>query len=230
MDARQQALCRALAHEFNDPDLLRQAQTHSSHGSSHYERLEFLGDSVLNLVITEHLFGHFPELREGRLSRIRASLVNGRSLAVLAQALGVSDCLQLGKGELRAGAQRRESILADSMEALIGAIYLDAGMEVCRSCVLRLYDQRLADPDLGASPKDSKTRLQEWLMACGEALPEYTLEAEVGPPNDRRFEVECRVALGPAATRGKGRTRRSAEQQAAGRMLLQLEESDLGKS
>ncbi len=221
--AAQQALCRALAHEFAQPELLQQALTHSSRGTPHYERLEFLGDSVLSLIITEQLYARFPNLREGRLSRIRAALVNGRTLAVIAREAGVGEALLLGKGELRAGAQRRDSILADSLEALIGAIYLDAGLEVCRQRVLALYADRLADPDLGASPKDNKTRLQEWLMARGENLPSYSLDEETGPPNDRRFAVSCSVETAADPTRGVGRTRRSAEQVAAGRMLEQLE-------
>ncbi len=223
LNASQQALCRALAHDFHQPELVLQALTHSSHSKPHYERLEFLGDSVLGLIITEQLYARFPDLREGRLSRIRASLVNGRSLARIADAIGVGDALLLGRGELRAGAQRRDSILADSLEALIGAIYLDAGLEICRTRVLALYAERLADPELGASPKDNKTRLQEWLMARGEDLPLYTLEAEIGPPNDRRFTVSCRVQQASRPTQGDGRTRRAAEQAAAGRMLTQLE-------
>ena len=122
LNASQQALCRALAHDFQQPELLLQALTHSSHGATHYERLEFLGDSVLSLIITEQLFERFPGLREGRLSRIRASLVNGRSLAAIAARIGVGEALLLGKGELRAGAQRRDSILADSLEASISTL------------------------------------------------------------------------------------------------------------
>ncbi len=217
-------LCRNLGHDFSDRGLLEQALTHSSAGKGHYERLEFLGDSVLSLVITEFLYARFPDKREGKLSRIRASLVNRESLTGLAQDLDLGRYLNLGRGELRSGAHRRHSILADAMEAVIGAIYLDAGFAVCRERVLEFYSVRLADPELGTPVKDHKTRLQEFLMARGDVVPEYRLVSESGPPHKRRFAVECAIAGENEPVPGEGRSRRQAEQDAARRMLIVLGE------
>lgn len=215
-------LYQGLGYEFSDSGLLVQALTHPSAGKRHYERLEFLGDSVLSLVITEFLYQAFPQLREGQLSRIRASLVNGESLSRVATDLELGRHMRLGPGEMKSGACRRESILADAMEAVIGAVYLDAGLETCRAMILRIFQSRLESPDLGRPPKDFKTRLQEYLMARGQPLPAYELVAESGPAHAREFRVECRVTGIDHVTVGEARSRRLAEQNAARDALAAL--------
>lgn len=216
-------LCESLGYQFRDASLLDQALTHPSAGKQHYERLEFLGDSVLSLIVTEFLYQKFPALREGQLSRIRASLVNGESLSRVAQDLDLGRFLHLGPGELKSGACRRDSILADATEAMIGAVYLDAGLESCRALVLRLFQSRLDSPDLGRPPKDFKTRLQEYLMARSQPLPQYRLVDERGPAHAREFRVQCQVTGLEQETVGEARSRRLAEQHAARDALHALE-------
>jgi ribonuclease-3 len=199
--------------------LYQTAVTHRSADSRNYERLEFLGDAVLNLLIAEALYQRFSEADEGTLSRLRASLVSSVPLAQIGAEIRIGEMLRLGSGELKTGGFRRESILADATEALIGALYLDAGFQAVRDFVLRLFDSRLAALQPAGELKDAKTRLQEWLQARGEALPVYTLESTVGEPHEQVFHVGCELTLQQAPrtlrTSGVGSSRRGAEQQAA---------------
>lgn len=223
VDAGLKRLALQLGHDFNDPGLLKLALTHRSHGANNNERLEFLGDSILNFIIADALYRRFPKAREGQLSRLRASLVKGATLAEVAVVLQLGEALWLGQGERKSGGHRRESILADAVESVIGSIYLDAGLEAARNCVLTWYGERLDALSLKNTDKDSKTRLQEWLQARRHGLPEYQLEKVEGQAHDQHFTVSCRVAVLPEAMIGTGRTRRFAEQQAAHRALELLE-------
>lgn len=208
-------LAKALGHEFLRPELLRQGLTHRSHSSPHNERLEFLGDSVLNCVIAALLFQRFPELREGELSRQRANLVRQDTLAEIAGILNLGECLRLGEGEMKSGGFRRPSILADGLEAVFGAVFLDAGFPAAYEVIERLFQPLLARVDPTASAKDPKTELQELLQARRLPLPLYTLLATRGEAHAQEFEVECSVeALGIRAA-GVGSSRRHAEQAAA---------------
>lgn len=205
----------ALGHGFAQPDLLRQALTHRSYGSPHNERLEFLGDSVLNCVMATLLFERFGELREGDLSRQRANLVRQDTLADIAQSLRLGDCLRLGEGELKSGGFRRPSILADGLEAVLGAVYLDGGFAAARTVIERLYDSLLARVDPNVSAKDPKTELQELLQARKLPLPCYALVATRGEAHAQEFEVECAIPSLAIRVVGAGSSRRSAEQAAA---------------
>ena len=219
-----EALAKSLGYLFNDPNLLKQALTHCSAGSRNNERLEFLGDALLGCVIAAELFDRYPKAREGELSRLRASLVRRESLADLAQGLDIGRYLKLGAGERKSGGHNRNSILADALEAVFGAIYLDGGFAACRQSILGLFSDRLAavaDPE---TLKDAKTRLQEHLQSRQMALPEYTVMEVSGEAHAQSFRVQC--ALGDsrlAPTQGSARSRRQAEQKAAGKMLEQLE-------
>ena len=212
-----------LGHQFKDGDLAVLALTHRSHGGRNNERLEFLGDSIVNLVIAEYLYQRFPQAREGQLSRLRACMVRGATLAELAREFDLGDFLCLGSGELKSGGYRRESILADTVEALIGAIYLDAGMDVCRSCILAWFASRLEHLSVGDDQqnKDPKTRLQEYLQSCRQPLPHYELVSIDGKAHAQTFTVHCSVA-GMESTTGEGSSRRAAEQQSARRALVVL--------
>lgn len=213
---------QALGHAFGNPDLLRQALTHRSHGEPNNERLEFLGDGLLNAVIAMELFQRFSSLKEGELSRLRASLVRQDGLHRVALGLGLGEYLQLGEGELRSGGFRRPSILADALEAIFGAVLLDAGFEAARGVIQRLYRPLLDRLDPASAGKDPKTALQEWLQARHKALPMYSLLQTLGEAHAQEFEVECSVAGLGLATRGRGPSRRAAEQQAAQDALNQL--------
>jgi ribonuclease-3 len=213
-----------LGHDFDDHGLLKLALTHRSHGASNNERLEFLGDSIVNFVIAEDLYRRFPKAREGQLSRLRASLVKGATLAEVAASLQLGASLRLGQGELKSGGHRRESILADALEAVIGAIYLDRGLEAARNCILSWYDERLTALNLQNTEKDPKTRLQEWLQAKHQALPDYQLEKVEGQAHEQLFTISCRSKLFSQPCIGVGRSRRYAEQQAAHRALQLLQE------
>lgn len=204
-----------LKHTFKDTALLEQALTHRSVGSHNNERLEFLGDSLLNVVIAETLFLHYPTLEEGDLSRMRASLVNQDSLAELAQRLQLGEYLNLGPGELKSGGQRRASILADAFEAVLGAIHLDAGFKVLRETVLYLFSERLANPAPPEELKDAKTRLQEWVQARNLSLPVYKVESVNGEPHCQIFRVSCMLDEPAITTFGEASSRRNAEQEAA---------------
>lgn len=218
------SLERALGYRFANPQLLVQALTHRSFGSPHNERLEFLGDSVLNFVVAWELFREFERSREGDLSRLRASLVRQETLHRLADALQLGNFLALGEGELKSGGFRRPSILADALEAIFGAVLLDGGFEAARSAVLRLYQPLLEGIDPRQSLKDPKTALQEWLQGRRLPLPNYVLVATRGEPHSQEFDVECRIEELGLATAGSGASRRGAEQQAAQRALERISE------
>jgi ribonuclease-3 len=214
------------AHRFADPALLRQALTHRSAGSPHNERLEFLGDALLNLVVAEQLYTRWPGADEGAMTRARAELVRESTLAQLARDLGVGERLVLGPGEMKSGGHRRDSILADAVEAVIAACYLDAGFDACRELVLSWYAPLLeALPPPNRVGKDPKTRLQEWLQARGKPLPAYALVGERGDEHDRVFQVRCTLAQPPLSAEGEGTSRRGAEQAAAEAALAQLASS-----
>ncbi|MFA5530500.1 MAG: ribonuclease III [Thiohalomonadaceae bacterium] len=208
-------LSRALGYHFSTPDLLRSALTHRSFGSKHNERLEFLGDAVLSFIVSSELYARFPALDEGRLSRLRASLVKGDTLAELARSLELGDYLQLGSGELKSGGFRRASILADAMEAVIGAVYLDGGIDAAHHLVLALYGDNLDNVSPGANLKDPKTRLQEHLQSRRLPLPHYEVVSVTGEAHDQTFVVHCFVHSLPEPTEGTGASRRRAEQAAA---------------
>lgn len=213
---------RQLGHTFQDQDLMLLALTHRSFAGRNNERLEFLGDAILNFVAGEALFERFPLAREGQLSRLRARLVKGETLAVLARGLQLGDYLRLGSGELKSGGFRRESILADALEALIGAIYLDAGMDVARQRVLSWLSNELDSLTLVDTNKDPKTRLQEFLQSRATDLPRYDVVDIQGEPHCRTFFVQCEVALLNDKTQGQGASRRIAEQVAAAAALVAL--------
>ena len=204
-----------LGHAPGDPLLFERALTHRSHGPDHNERLEFLGDAVLSLVVAELLVAQFPTATEGDLSRLRASLVSGAALGALALELGVDAQLRLGAGELQSGGHRRPSILAGALEALIGAIHLDGGIEAARATIMHILAGRLAALAGASPPQDAKTRLQEWLQARGLGLPLYAVLGGVGPPHARRFRVRCSVQGLAFAAEAEGSSRRRAEQAAA---------------
>ena len=219
------ALERLLGHTFASPDLARQALTHRSFGTPHNERLEFLGDSLLNCAVATLLYERFPQLPEGDLSRLRATLVNQASLSDVAAGLGLGERLRLGEGELKSGGFRRPSILADSLEALLGAVFLDSGFEAVRTAVAKLFGEKLDRARNAPVDKDPKTALQEHLQGRGLNLPRYAVQKTEGEAHDQTFTVECRVDdLGVAAT-GSGASRRAAEQSAAERVLAQIEKA-----
>jgi len=223
MATRHPALERRIGHRFKDPSLLAQALTHRSYGSPHNERLEFLGDGVLGCVIAEELYARFPDLAEGELSRLRASLVREAALAAAARAIGLSAFLRLGEGEVSSGGADRPSILADALEATFGAVFLDGGYGAVRAAVRSTFGEALEKLDPREPAKDAKTRLQEVLQGRRQKLPEYRVVATAGAAHKQTFEVECVAAgLGLRAT-GSGASRRSAEQQAAAALLKQLE-------
>ncbi|MBP9218290.1 MAG: ribonuclease III [Sterolibacterium sp.] len=221
---------QALGHTFAQRALLEQALTHRSHGTPHNERIEFLGDSVLNCVVAAHLFDQFPALREGELSRLRATLVRQESLFVIAQDLKLGDYLRLGEGELKSGGFRRPSILADALEALLGAIYLDAGFECAQQVVLRLFEGKFANLDPSDTGKDPKTALQELLQARHFALPTYTLRDTRGEAHAQEFFVECCVPELELCATGSGGSRRAAEQAAARGVCYLLAEEEKQKA
>jgi len=213
-------LSAALGHTFRQPELLEEALTHRSASPHNNERLEFLGDALLNLIVAEYVFQHYPKASEGELSRLRSSLVKGETLAELARGLRVGDWLRLGLGELKSGGFRRESILSDTLEAIFGAVYLDSGLDACRDLILRLYRDcltRLAD---ASDLKDPKTRLQECLQARQQPLPIYNVLEIGGEPHAQSFTVECTAAELRAVAAGS--SRRKAEQEAARRLLEQM--------
>jgi len=211
-----------LGYRFNDASLLQKALTHRSAGSRNNERLEFLGDAILGCVIAGELYQQFPKASEGKLSRLRASLVRRESLAEIARVLEIGQHLQLGPGERKSGGHHRDSIMSDAVEALFGAIYLDSDFTTCRQCILGLFCTRLGELSETAVLKDPKTRLQELLQARRQPLPEYTVIDVSGEAHAQFFRVQCRVEGCEPAT-GEGISRRQAEQDAAARILEQLE-------
>lgn len=213
---------KSLGYDFVQPELLRQALTHRSHSSPHNERLEFLGDSVLNCTIAILLYRRFPNLREGELSRLRASLVRQETLAEIAMRLALGDVLRLGEGELKSGGFRRPSILADALEAVLGAIHLDGGFAIAEQVVATLYRDRIEQIDPSDTGKDAKTALQEFLQARHLPVPQYNLLATRGDAHAQEFEVVCMVPAAGMEARGSGTSRRGAEQQAARTVLERL--------
>jgi ribonuclease-3 len=211
-----------LGHDFGAPDLLAQALTHRSHGARHNERLEFVGDAVLNCVVALALYERFPQTDEGELSRARASLVNRDTLARVARRLELGEAIRLGEGELKSGGADRGSILADALEAVFGAVFLDAGFDAARRVVVAAYGEELALADPATLGKDPKTRLQEWLQARRIAVPEYVVVATHGEAHAQQFAVECRIPSLGLTTQGEGASRRTAEQDAAQRAWTEL--------
>jgi ribonuclease-3 len=217
-------LSRILGYEFNDQKLLELALTHRSLGAHNNERLEFLGDSIVNFAIAHALYQRFPQAQEGQLSRLRASLVSRQALASLAKDFQLGDYLKLGQGELKSGGFRRDSILADALEAIICAIFLDSDISTCQHLVQGWYQSRLAGLSIEQNPKDAKTRLQEHLQAKRRALPSYVISQIQGQDHDQTFTVECRLTNPELTTQGQGGSRRHAEQQAAAAMLTRLQD------
>lgn len=215
-------LSQRIGYDFKDIEFLQLALTHRSKGGTNNERLEFLGDSIVNFVVAEALFEKFPQAKEGKLSRLRAGLVRGTTLAELARDFDLGDFLLLGSGELKSGGFNRESILADAVEAIIGAIYLDSGLDVVRARILEWYGDRLDGLQLDDVVKDAKTRLQEYLQKNQSRLPKYEVMEISGQAHDQNFKVSCWVETLPEATVGKGGSRRIAEQNAAQKALNAL--------
>lgn len=215
-----QALQKRLQHEFANPKLLAQALTHRSFSSDHNERVEFLGDSVLNLAVAGLLYEQLSELPEGDLSRVRANLVKQDTLHHLAVVLGLPDLLRLGEGEARSGGKNRPSMLADALEAVIGAVYLDAGYDKADQLVRRLFKDVQVNPQMKAIGKDPKTELQEWLQGRKMRVPVYKVVGTLGAAHQQTFEVECEITEFGRTERGTGNSRRAGEQAAASAMLL----------
>jgi ribonuclease-3 len=215
-------LSSQLGYAFSNEALLTEALTHRSAASTNNERLEFLGDGILNFVVAARLFEQYPDMQEGDLSRLRASLVNKDSLADIAKVLGLGEYIKLGSGELKSGGRRRDSILADAVEAIFGAVYLDSGFDTCRSLILRLYADKLQNiPDV-QTLKDPKTRLQELLQSRRYSLPEYTVLEVSGKAHKQCFTVECRIEELNCVATAEGRSRRKAEQAAAELAIIEV--------
>lgn len=212
-----------LEYSFSDSSLLDEALTHRSYGADNNERLEFLGDGILNFVIADQLFKAYPEVQEGDLSRLRATLVNKESLAEIANHLKLGDVIQLGSGELKSGGFRRPSILADAVESIFGAVYCDGGFEPCRALIIRLYSERLASKTDLQSLKDPKTQLQELVQSRRFALPEYQVTRITGQAHAQMFHVNCSVQEMHIEVSGEGKSRRKAEQVAAEKAIIQVE-------
>jgi ribonuclease III len=218
------ALQARLQHRFSDAALLARAVTHRSFSAAHNERLEFLGDSVLNLAVAGLLYDRLRDQPEGDLSRVRANLVKQDTLHRIAVGLGLPDVIQLGEGESRSGGQKRPSILADALEAVIGAVYLDAGYPVAQALVQRLFEDVEITPHMSAAAKDPKTELQEWLQGRKMKLPIYRVAGTVGAAHKQTFDVECEVPELGVSERGVGASRRAGEQAAAAAVLMTLKE------
>lgn len=220
-----QRLQQVLQYEFDNPEILSQALTHRSAGKLNNERLEFLGDAILGFEVAERLYQQHPGASEGQLSRSRAQLVKRDTLAKVARQIKLGDYLILGPGELRSGGQTRDSILADAVEALIAAVYLDSNMDQARALVRRLLVEQLAGTQPHQQKKDAKTRLQEYLQASGKALPVYEIVSISGDPHDQQFVVKCEAQDLELSATAKGQSRRKAEQAAAAMILKSLGES-----
>jgi ribonuclease-3 len=226
MDARLDALQQRLGYRFAQPGLLTRALTHRSFGADHNERLEFLGDAVLQTAVSALLYERFAGSDEGDLTRVRAHLVREDSLHRAALALGLPDVMRLSEGEARGGGANRPSILADALEAVIGAVFIDGGFEHAHSMVRLVFGEVIATTEVDRWSKDAKTELQEWLQARKLAVPAYAIVATRGQAHAQTFEVECVVATLGLSEQGEGRSRRAAEQEAARRMLATLRASD----
>lgn len=218
-----QHLAKTLGLHFNRPELLVNALTHRSMGANNNERLEFLGDSILGFVIAQKLYDTFPDASEGMLSRLRASLVNQDSLAELARKHQLGDYLILGSGELKSGGFRRDSILSDAIEAIMGALFKDQGIDACQSWILKLFSHKLAELTADNWKKDPKTQLQELMQSRGLELPEYQLLTMSGLPHSQSFKISCRTRLSNEICIGSGGSRKKAEQSAAEQMLALLQ-------
>ncbi|MCE7554386.1 ribonuclease III [Aliivibrio fischeri] len=222
MNSSLQRLEKKIGYQFKDKSFLKLALTHRSANGTHNERLEFLGDSILSFVVADDLYHRFPKVDEGDMSRMRATLVRGHTLAELGREFQLGDYLYLGPGELKSGGFRRDSILADAVEAIIGAIYLDSDTETVRGIILSWYNTRLESIEPGVSQKDPKTRLQEYLQGRRKPLPTYTVTKIKGEAHNQEFTIECIVAGLDKPVIGKGSSRRKAEQSAADIALGQL--------
>ena len=225
-----QGLMDRLGYQFTDLDLLQLALSHRSLGPKNNERLEFLGDSIVNFVIAEALYRQFPKAKEGQMSRLRAGLVKGVTLAEVGKELQVGECLRLGTGERKSGGQRRESILADAVESIIGAIYLDSDISACQARILAWFDSRLRSLDLKTNQKDAKTRLQEYLQARKQELPVYELLQVKGNDHEQIFVMSCQVDMLGSATQAEASSRRIGEQKAAALALQMLEQHAVQES
>ncbi len=223
MKQKCEAIYKKIKYRFNDPQLLQTALTHRSANRSNNERLEFLGDGVLNCIVGWQLYEFYPKADEGVLSRYRAALVREKTLADVARSLELGDLLVLGPGELKSGGNRRDSILADGFEAVIGAVYVDDGFEHCIKIIRDLFQTRIEKLAELVELKDPKTRLQEYLQAQRLPLPEYTLVKVGGAAHTRHFVIECKIPSLALATQGEGSSRRRAEQEAAERVLEKIE-------
>jgi ribonuclease III len=219
-------LQRRLQYDFVDISLLSRALTHRSFSIDHYERLEFLGDSVLSLAVSDLLYSRLGTLPEGDLSRVRANLVKQDTLHLLAVDLGLADVIRLGEGEVRSGGQKRPSILADALEAIVGAVYLDGGFAKAQTLVLRLYKAVEINPQMDAIGKDPKTELQEWLQGRKMKLPQYKVVGTLGAAHKQSFDVECEIPELRLSERGIGGSRRAGEQAAAAAMLQTIKEKN----
>lgn len=218
------ALQERIGYTFTDARKLQQALTHRSFGTAHYERLEYLGDAVVNLVVSDLLYQALPDMNEGQLSRIRSNLVKQESLHGLALKLGLSNCLKLGEGEAKSGGAKRPSILADALEALLGAVYLDAGFETAQRLARGWLEDIQINMTMQQTAKDAKTELQEWLQARKMPLAVYTVIGTVGAAHEQTFDIECHVASLKRTERGLGGTRRAGEQAAAQAILDSMKE------
>ncbi len=218
------ALQERIGYTFEKPALLQQAITHRSFSSEHYERLEYLGDAVINVIVSDLLYQALPDLPEGQLSRIRSNLVKQDSLHSLSLKLGLSHCLRLGEGEAKSGGAKRPSILADALEALLGAIYLDAGFETAQRIAKTWLEDIRVDMNMSQTAKDAKTELQEWLQARKMPLAVYTVIGTVGAAHEQSFHVECTLPSLKKTERGSGNTRRAGEQDAAQAILKTLKD------
>ena len=216
-------LSQRLGYQFSNVELLQQALTHRSAAKQHNERLEFLGDAVLGMVVAQALFKRFPAVPEGKLTRMRSTLVKGDTLAELGREADVGELLKLGPGELKSGGQRRSSIIADAMEAILGAIYLEAGLDATAEVILRLWQSRIDKLDPNEHPKDAKTRLQEFLQSRKLPLPVYEVVDISGKDHDQTFVVHCQIESLGKPMKGTGTSRRKAEQQAARNALEKLD-------
>ena len=228
MSHRQQQIdriCSHLGYQFSNRQLIEKALTHRSASNNHNERLEFLGDAVLGMVIAKALFAKFPKVDEGQLSRMRSSLVKGKTLAVIAKEINLGDYIYLGEGELKSGGFRRASILADAFEAVISAVYLDSGFDQTSQLILKLYNERLTELDPSEVTKDPKTRLQELLQSRRFSLPEYELLSVTGEAHEQTFEVVCVISEKSIKTVGTGSSRRNAEQLAAEKAFSELQKT-----
>lgn len=222
-------LTKKLGYQFNEPSLLVQALTHRSAKGEHNERLEFLGDSILGFVIAEALYDKFPKHDEGDLTRMRSSLVKGVTLAEVARDFNLGECLILGPGELKSGGHRRESILEDAIEAIIGAVYLDSSVDRCKALILSWFDERLSSIKPGHEQKDPKTRLQEYLQGRKIPLPHYEVINTTGQSHNQEFTVRCQTSVIKEEVIARGTSRRKAEQAAAQQILILIEQAKQAK-